>query len=307
MPKSPFCPVKKAIGEPRSSTHQVSILFAVFFVDICVIIKIIRTNIFSSSTSKIMKTSRFILGFGLLATVLLSTAFTPINLKKMVKNKAFKSFLSHFDSKALPYNITLSDVKNHIAQAQSSKSQAFTEEAAKAQKLFYKKQKEQSDAISNSTFLPEAFQGLLNRMGPPIFEPVAQFELKEDMIGVIYTSSRRFDGYLKNYKILIYNQQGEILNLNTSDEKSKLKIKRYYDDTFLIAYTSVQESMTFKIDKQGHIWQNKYEHQWVNDYENCPIQENTLEDFKLIETKVFNITKEGKIEEMKEHPVVAKV
>lgn len=255
-----------------------------------------------------MKTSRFILGFGLLATVLLSTAFAPINLKKMVKNKAFKSFLSHFDSKALPYNITLSDVKNHIEQAQSSKSQAFTEEAAKAQKLFYKKQKEQSDAISNSTFLPEAFQGFISRMGPPLFEPVAQFELKEDMIGVIYASSRRFDSYHKDYKILIYNQQGDVLNINTSDKKSKLKIKRSsYDDAFLMAFTSVQQSMTFKIDEQGHIWQNRYEHQWANGFQGCPIQENTLEDFKLVETKVFNITKEGKIEEMKEHPAVAKV
>lgn len=254
-----------------------------------------------------MKTSHFKLFFSLTAIVFLSTAFAPSVLEEGSKGKDFKQFLSYFDAVDLPYFTSLTEIENYIKSAQSINLRRAEQDIEKERELYLAK-RELSKAISDPDFMPEAYFGKISRMGPPMFEPLAQFELNENMVGVVYSSTARFNNFHKQYKMLVYNKKGELLNTSLPEtSKSIFKLKSApRQKAFLIGHTSIQESATFNLDKQGHIWKNIYQHEWANDMQECPIEENTLVHSKLVDTQVFKVNAKGMIEEMKEYPTVAK-
>lgn len=255
-----------------------------------------------------MKTSSLRLSLSLMVITFLSTAFVPVVTKEGGKEKDFRQFLSYFDAVNLPYHTTLSEIEDYIKTGQTLRNANLTEKEREKNRMLYQAKRERSKAISNPDFLPEAFLGRISRMGPPLFEPLAQLELGKNRIGVVYASSTRYENFYKQYKMLVFNKKGELLNAPLpSKSASNFKLKRApRTEGFLIAQTGIRKSSTFNIDAKGHIWINTYEHEWANDIKTCAIEENTLVNSKLVETEVFEVNSKGQIEEMKEYPTVAK-
>ena len=231
-----------------------------------------------------------LLGFFILAT----SANYPIKTKTAedpvitaVSNDSFAEFLSHFEKKELPFDIRLGDLKGYD---DFKKNNTVTEKAPK-------KTVGQSP-ISNSEFIPGAQFARMSRMGPPELTPVARFYPSENIIAVIYSSSLRFgSGLDKSYNMVVYDMRGNILPA-TAKEK--------IGQSFLVAQSSVEQSITCHIDEKGRVWKNTYKNKWKESLDDKWINENEITGFEIEDTEVFALNRNGELEKLKEIPTEAK-
>ena len=205
----------------------------------------------------------------------------------LIKNETFVEFLSHFEKKELPFSIGLEELHSPMTLKKHQQQSARL-----SKKQFIR------SPISNSEFIPEARMGRMSRMGPPELIPVGRFYPNEKMIAVIYSSKQRFGSPTnKNYNIVIYDIKGNVLP-HSNDE--------FRQQTISLAQTNIEETMTGMIDKKGRIWKNTYKNMWKKNVQEKGIIDNEIIDFKIANTEVFSLNKQGEIEQLKEVPVTAK-
>lgn len=231
----------------------------------------------------------------LLGLFVLATSATFSAKTKKVENpvtngiskETFVEFLSYFEKKELPFRIGLEDLEAYNGY---KKNKTNTTEA--------NKRIGGRSTISNSNFIPGSRFSKISRMGPPELIPVARFYPNEKMIAVIYSSNLRFgSGLDKSYNMVVYDLKGNILPAAKKNESPL---------SFLVAQSSVEQSITFQIDQQGRIWKNTYDNIWEENLDKKWINENAITGFEIKNTEVFELDKNGKLEQLKEIPTVAK-
>jgi hypothetical protein len=226
--------------------------------------------------------------------VLATSATFPTKTKKSetpvintISKETFVEFLSYFDKKELPYGIGLENLEAYNGYI---KNNTTTKKAIK--------QHGGHSAISNSNFIPGSRFGKMSRMGPPELIPVARFYPNDKMVAVIYSSNLRFgSGLDKSYNMIVYDLKGHILPAAAKDKNPA---------PFLVAQSSVEQSITFQIDQQGRIWKNTYDNIWEKSLDDKWIDENEITGFEIKNTEVFELDKNGRLEQLKEIPTVAK-
>ena len=235
-----------------------------------------------------MKIKKSILFGSLISTMILSSAFVNPNPSPSMSEEAgikeFASFLSHFEKTELPFQLRLDDLKQYEQQP--------------AQQLKYSKKKVQKKAgvstLANTKYLPEINFGRFSRMGSPEVEPIARFYPTEKTIAVIYSVKRRFGSQLnKQYQMMLFDFKGNAIA--TSKDYGK-------NVSFPIGSTSMDETITCQIDRNGRIWKNTYENIWEKDVRKSGIRDNQLLGFKIKDTEVYSWNETGMIAKMKEIP-----
>lgn len=204
-----------------------------------------------------------------------------------ISKESFVEFLSYFEKKELPYSIGLENLEayNGYIKNNTSTKEAINRHGSRS-------------AISNSNFIPGSRFGKMSRMGPPELIPVARFYPNEKMVAIIYSSNLRFgSGLDKSYNMVVYDLKGNILPATSKDKNPA---------SFLVAQSSVEQSITFQIDKQGRIWKNTYNNIWEKNLDDNWIDKNVITGFEIKNTEVFELDKNGNLEKLKEIPTVAK-
>ncbi|MEO1257348.1 MAG: hypothetical protein AAFZ15_01075 [Bacteroidota bacterium] len=201
--------------------------------------------------------------------------------------ESFIEFLSHFEKKELPYSLGLNELYAPQITAVQKPQQAKPSKKRRA-----------VHSIQNSPFIPNSRFGKMSRMGTPELIPVARFYPNEKMVAIIYSSSPPFGSDInKTYNLLFYDLKGNLI----SDKTNK---RRYPNIT--AAYSSVDESMTFTIDKEGRIWNNKYTNIWKENLSVKGILDNEITGYEIKGTEVFEIKENGAVVQLKEIPTTAK-
>ncbi|MEZ4931958.1 MAG: hypothetical protein R2788_07555 [Saprospiraceae bacterium] len=239
-----------------------------------------------------MKIKNLIVLFGLFilatsATFSAKTKKSETPVINAISKESFVEFLSYFEKKELPYGIGLENLEAYNG-FKKNKTTA-TKNNNPSGRL---------SPISNSNFIPGSRFGKMSRMGPPELIPVARFYPNDKMVAVIYSSNLRFgSGLDKSYNMIVYDLKGNILQGASKDKNPS---------SFLVAQSSVEQSITFQIDKQGRIWKNTYDNIWEESLDNKWIDENLITGFEIKNTEVFELDKNGRLEQLKEIPTVAK-
>ena len=141
---------------------------------------------------------------------------------------------------------------------------------------------------------------MFSRMGPPDVQPVARFYPNEKMIAVIYSSRRHFSDINQSYNLAVYDLKGNSLFPRAENGKRFSRLE------FNLGSTSLKKTVTFRIDEQGNIWKNTYKNVWKNKLKKKGYLNNQLVDFKLKDTKVFQLNDKGAAEELKAIPSEAR-
>jgi len=225
---------------------------------------------------------------------MLSTAFvqpTPVAEVSSDKNTAsdFAEYLSHFKKVELPYSLNLEDLK----QYENYQKGVSKKTVKKGNKKFSKKMKSgaKKSPIARSKYLPEVARGMFSRMGPPDVQPIARFYPNEKMIAVVYSSKRRFSDLDQSYNLAVYDLKGNVLSPNSKNWSE-----------FNLGYTSLKQTITFRIDEKGNIWRNTYDNVWKNKLKKRGYRNNQLVDFQIKDTQVFKLNEKGVAEELKTIP-----
>lgn len=240
-----------------------------------------------------MKLKQLMCFSGLFSIMLCSTAFVnpaiEINEPQKEAKRSFAEFLSHFEKTDLPFAVELDDLPKYEAmktvntkQLQSKKSKA---PASNSPKVFQE-------------YLPDGSLGRMSRMGPPNVLPVARFYPNDESVAVVFMTYHPFGHYQSmQFKLAVYNLKGELLPYFEQEEDYG------YTEAYRLAYVSVGSTNTFKIDKEGNIWKNRYENIRKDDRKKKGIKDNEVIAYELKETTVFELKANGLIEELKEYPI----
>lgn len=248
-----------------------------------------------------MKFKNLILLSSLFLFTILSTAFVEPAAPevKIVDEKTpaseFAEFLSHFEKVELPYSLSLNDLEQYDIYRNNANDKAIK----KVSKKSYKKIKGKIgySPITRSKYIHETIRGSFGRGGRPDIRPLARFYLNEKSVAIVYSSQMSFGGDLfKSYNLIVYDFKGNVLF------PAKNNAEKYFVGEFNLGSTSSQSTTTFKIDEQGKIWKNTYENVWKNDLNENGFIDNQLVDFKIKETKVFQLNEKGVAEELKTIP-----
>ncbi len=200
--------------------------------------------------------------------------------------QSFVEFLSYFDKTNLPYSIGLNDMpaykdyrKNTGKISVSQKQQAIPGRSP----------------IATSSYIPEGRFGMMSRMGPPDIQPLARFYPNDKMVAIIYSVQQRFgDGLHKQFNLMLYDLKGNILPKNKENQ------------SYQLAFSSVENTGTCTIDANGHIWVNTYQNIWKKNVANEGYIGNELLDFKLSGTEVFKINTKTGLEQLKDYPITSR-
>lgn len=221
-----------------------------------------------------------------------STAFvqkpnsTKIPVIVEENGESFLEYLSQFKKVDLPYSIGVDDMPEY-AEYRNIDSKNRLKNPAQAQ-------------LKPSKFLPESMQGKwFSRSGPPELTPVARFYPNLQMVAVVYSSKLPFGNGLNSSQYLVlYDLKGNIL--------PKTKEKTTFNRAFNIAYSSLNKTMTCRIDANGNITQQVYKNQWRQDVAKNGLEGNTIQSFKKENTLAFQIDSKGNIAEQKQSAVASR-
>ena len=236
-----------------------------------------------------MKIKNCIVCMSMISMAFLSTAFIapqPSNHPESENGgQNFAEFLSHFEKTTLPFRLEL----NKVDQYQTLKSELKQKRTKPA------KRKVVNNPLAGTRFIPEVANGRFSRMGPPQVEPVARFYPNEKMIAVIYGLKQRIGNhYNKSFAMMVYDLKGNII----APKQDEVHWKR----SFNLGHTSTDRTISCFIDAQGHIWKNTYENVWEKDIKINGLNNNVIVDFKLVNTDVFKLKKNGIFEQLKNVP-----
>ena len=225
---------------------------------------------------KLMTLSSLMLAF------FLSTAFMspekPVQKETEKGGETFAEFLSHFEKTDLPFAIGLSEFRKRSVVFENQKKAKL--EKAKMKKTFFR-----------SKYIPES-SASFSRMGPPNIEPVARFYPTEKMIAVIYEVQSRFAEANQQYSMLIYDLKGNIVFPKMEDG---LGMSHH------LAHLNSQEAMTCSIDRQGHIQQNTYTHNFKKQKKKTSFEADEFANYELSSSELFKINVTGTIVQVKDN------
>lgn len=237
------------------------------------------------------KNMKFKIIFSLLAITFVNSAFVnptkSLADKPEITNQSFIEFLSLFEKTEMPFKIGLDDFKKY---------QKATTEVLKSK---VKKPKSNLDTKLLQKYLNNGNKNMmLSRMGPPIQMPVARFSPNDQTVAVVYASYRsyRIEKDI-SFQLALFDLKGNnITSIGTGN-----LLARY---NFNLANTSAYGgSTTCTIQADGYIWQRNYKAIWEKDEKEFGIQDNTIIDYELVDTNVFQIRADGNIAEAKNYPV----
>lgn len=232
--------------------------------------------------TKIMKIKTFLALVGLFCLAIISTAFVhkpnapKPSMAKDLGGEPFLLFLSQFKKVELPYTIGLEDMEGYADYGVQIKTKSSG-----------------AKPIKPTPYLPASSSGKFSRMGPPELTPVARFYPSPQMVAVVYASKQRFGADLHaSYNLALYDLKGNIL--------PKAKDKMAYRQAFNLAFSSVDKTMTCRIDTHGNITQQVFQNQWRKNLAENGLDGNMIQGFKAENTLAFQIDAKGNIAEQKE-------
>lgn len=202
----------------------------------------------------------------------------------------FEAFLAEIDEIAFPYQIQIEDLTRHYEEMERLSDEAFDQRFQQVQ--VYR------------NFIPEA-KARFSRMGPPLIEPLAKYQVSDEVVAVIYHTFQFNRFYGRNaYRLMLYDQKGNPLDHQEAlagKQKKKRKfalLEKPQVQSFVLAYYGVEQTQTATIDAGGKISIQTFENVWEKDLDEYGAMENSVTAYTAVAQQEMQLTAEGKIKEI---------